>query len=81
MVNTVCERSENIGVNKRSSWPNDLTHCQASRFQTAIAHDVENGFATGDKIVGNDPAVTAPPHRFGTHDRAALLVPFLAQML
>lgn len=78
MVNAGWERS---GVNKRFSWSNDRTYSQACRFQTAIAHDVENGFATGDKIVGDDPAVTAPPHRFGTHDRAALLVPFLAQML
>lgn len=36
-------------------------------------HDVEDGFAPSDEIIGHDPPVASPPDRLGTHDGATLL--------
>ena len=35
--------------------------------------NVHHLLASGEKVVGNDPAVAAPPDRFSAHDRAAVL--------
>src|SRR5579871_3607452 len=40
--------------------------------------NVEHALARREQIIGNDPAVTAPPHRLGAHDGAALGPPAFA---
>jgi beta-lactamase class C len=45
----------------------------------AGGQDVKHRLACRDQIVRDDPAVTAPPHRFRAHDRAGLRVTELAQ--
>jgi hypothetical protein len=34
-----------------------------------LADDVHDRHAARDQVVGDDPAMAAPPHRFGAHDR------------
>ncbi len=33
--------------------------------------NVKGGLASGDEVVGDDPAVTSPPQCLGAHDRAS----------
>src|SRR6185312_3095518 len=42
------------------------------RLDSALAHQVKNGLAARDQIVGHNPPVAAPPHRFRAHHGAAL---------
>ena len=46
----------------------------ARRLDAILAHQVKDRAAAHQQIVGNDPAVTTPPHRFGAHDRGRPLV-------
>ena len=45
------------------------------------AHDVLDARAASQKVVGDDPAVTAPPDRFGAHDRASCMASELSQFV
>src|SRR5262245_3878062 len=49
---------------------------EAGRLDAIPPQDVKHGLACREQIVGNDAAVTSPPHGLGAHDRAA---PFMAQ--
>jgi len=40
----------------------------------AKSHDVLNRNATGQQVIGDDAPVTPPPHDFGAHDRATMIV-------
>ena len=51
------------------------------RFQAAAAHDVENLLAAGKQVVGDDPAMAAPPYCFGTHHRTRDGAAILDQLL
>ena len=46
-----------------------------------MPHDVEDGFAPGDQMVGNDAPMASPPYGFRTHDRAASFAPLTQQVL
>ena len=35
----------------------------------AAAHQVEDIASAKQQVIGDDPSVAAPPHRFGAHDR------------
>lgn len=35
----------------------------------ALGQDVGDGDAAGEQMIGDDPAMAAPPHRLGAHDR------------
>ena len=36
-------------------------------------HDVLDAHPAGQQVIGDDPAMTAPPHGFGAHDRALII--------
>ena len=41
------------------------------RRDAAVGEDVKDALAAGEKIVGDDPTMAAPPYRLRAHDRAA----------
>ena len=45
----------------------DGCHGQLRRFNALASHEMADGPPAEHEIVGNDPPVTAPPDRFGTH--------------
>lgn len=52
---------------------NDGTGCQACRINMRSPENVLHLLAYGQEVVRDDPAVAAPPYRFGAHDRAPVL--------
>ena len=40
---------------------------------------MEDDVAAGDKVVGDNPPMTTPPHRFSAHNGAALRLAQMAQ--
>ena len=52
---------------------------QPRRLDLAVPHDVANIGALGEQIVGDNPAMAAPPHRLGAHDRADTVFGVAAQ--
>ena len=52
-----------------------------SRLQATLPHDVENSLPARDKIVSDDAAMTSPPYRLRTHDRAAPFASLIEKML
>ena len=61
------------GIDHHSIVANDGTGRQARLIDMRFSENVLHLFARGEKVVGNDPAVAAPPDRFSAHDRAAVL--------
>ena len=51
---------------------NDGAGCQACQIDMRFCENVHHLLACGQKVVGDDPAVAAPPDRFGAHDHAPL---------
>jgi hypothetical protein len=49
------------------------------RFRSSFREDVDNVFAGGDEVVGDDAAMTSPPHGFSAHDGAAPCMSDLAK--
>src|SRR5207344_86050 len=45
---------------------------ELSRLRLALSHDVDHRFARSEKVISDDPAMAAPPHRLGAHDGASL---------
>src|SRR6185437_3491979 len=68
-------------IDDRSSRLNDRPRRQVRRFQSAFAHDVENGLAVRHEVVGHDAAVASPPDGFRAHDRAAPRASCIDQMV
>ena len=59
----------------------DSTCRQSSLLQPAVSHDVNDGLAPSEKIVGDEPSMTPPPDRFRAHDRTRLAPPRFDQQL
>ena len=51
---------------------NNGAECQARHIDVRFAENVHHLLACDEKVVGDDPAVAAPPDRFGAHDHAPL---------
>lgn len=51
---------------------NDGAGCQARHIDMRFRENVLHLLPCGQKVVGNDPAVAAPPNRFSAHDHASL---------
>ena len=62
-----------LGINHRPVAPNDGAGCQARYLDMRFSQNVVHLLGGGQKVVGNDPAVAAPPDRFSAHDHAAML--------
>ena len=45
--------------------------CKSGRLDAIFTHQVKHRSSASEQIVGDDPAVTAPPDCFRTHNRAA----------
>ena len=61
------------GIDHRSIVANDGAGCQARHIDMRFSENVHHLLACGQKVVGDDPAVAAPPDRFSAHDHAPLL--------
>jgi hypothetical protein len=64
-------RSLRSGIDDHPAGLNGSARSEASRLQAARPHDVEDGFAASDKIIGDNAPMASPPHSFRAHDRAA----------
>src|SRR5690606_37283566 len=67
------------GIDDRTVGPRDRPVRQPRGLRAAL-HDVRDGGARHDQIVGDDAAVAAPPDGFRAHDRAAALAADVDQM-
>jgi hypothetical protein len=61
------------GIDHRPIVANDGAGCQARHIDMRVPENVLHLLACGEKVVGDDPAVAAPPNRFGAHDYASML--------
>jgi hypothetical protein len=61
------------GIDHRPIAANDGAGCQARLVDMRFPENVHHLLACGQKVVGDDPAVAAPPDRFCAHDRASVL--------
>jgi hypothetical protein len=61
------------GIDHRPIVANDCAGCQARHIDMRFPENVHHLLACGEKVVGNDPAVAAPPDRFSAHDHAPVL--------
>jgi len=61
------------GIDHRPIVANDGAGCQARYIDMRFPENVLHLLACGEKVVGDDPAVAAPPNRFGAHDYASML--------
>jgi hypothetical protein len=61
------------GIDHRSVVANDGAGCRARLIDVPISENVHHLLVCGPKVVGDDPAVAAPPDRFGAHNHAPLL--------
>ncbi len=68
------------GVNQRAIGLADGGRVQGGWFDLAGSHDVEDSLAFGDKVVGDEPPMAAPPHRLGAHDGAGVDAAKFAQL-
>jgi len=50
------------GIDDRPAGLNDSARSKVGRLQATVPHNVENGFPTSDKIIGNNAPVTSPPY-------------------
>src|SRR5689334_15388711 len=50
------------GINDAPAGLNDGAGSKLGGLQAAAPHDVEHGFPTGDKIIGDDAAMASPPY-------------------
>ena len=60
------------GITHRPIVANNRAECQARHIDMRFSQNVHHLLACGQKVVGDDPAVAAPPDRFGAHDHASL---------
>ena len=60
------------GIDHRSIVANDGAGCRGRHIDMRFPENVHHLLACGQKVVGDDPAVAAPPDRFGAHDHASL---------
>ena len=58
------------GIDDRPIVANDGAGCQARHIDVGFPENVLYVLPCGQKVVGNDPAVAAPPNRFSAHDHA-----------
>jgi hypothetical protein len=65
------DRSMCSGIDDRAAGLNESARSKVGRLQATVPHNVENSLPTGDKIIGDDAAVTSPPYGLRTHYRAA----------
>jgi hypothetical protein len=61
------------GIDHRPIVANDGAGRQACHIDMRFPENVHHLLARGEKAVGNDPAVAAPPDRFSAHHRAPVL--------
>lgn len=60
-------------IDHRPIVANDGAGCQARHIDMQFSKNMHHLLASGQKVIGDDPAVAAPPDRFGAHDHASLL--------
>jgi hypothetical protein len=58
-------------INDRPAGLNYGANGKMGRLQAALPHNVENSFAAGKKMIGDNTPVATPPYSFRTHYRAA----------
>ncbi len=61
-------------IQKLSVWLQPRTRREICWIDLTESHDVHHRNSFGQKVVGDDAAVTAPPHSLGTHNRAAIVI-------
>ncbi len=69
------------GVGDDAVPPDDGSLRELRRFLLALTHDVGHRIACGEKIVGDDPAMAAPPEGLCAHDGASFCLADAAQFI
>ncbi len=74
---------------RRQLWPRIRQRAMRARarrgshlswFDRSMSHDVKYLPARVEEIIGNDAAVTSPPHRLGTHNGNSVPLPKAHQL-
>ena len=67
-------------IYERAVWATNGSLRHVRWLRSSFRENVDHRFAGGDKVVGDDPTVTSPPHSLGAHDGASLRMPELPKL-